>query len=121
MKMATSYGVIFTEEDIKFHEGNKNNSLIYKTFLEQSNANLSLQDVMKTYVRAIDEQIQRDEPFKVYKVDEEKAKVMVKHLLSKLYQLGSVLSVFMPQTSAKIFECISENKMPEKALFNRLS
>jgi methionyl-tRNA synthetase len=120
MKMATSYGVTFIEEDINWHKTHKSDPLTYKTSLEQSNTNFSLQDVMKTYVRAIDEQIQHDEPFKVYKVDEEKAKVMVKDLLSKLYQLGNVLSVFMPQTSAKILECISENKMPEKALFNRL-
>jgi hypothetical protein len=40
--------------------------------------------------------------------------------LRELHGIAEALAVFMPQTSAKILECIKDNKMPEKPLFGRL-
>jgi methionyl-tRNA synthetase len=65
--------------------------------------------------------IQDREPFKVYKINPEEAKQLVEHAMAMLYVVAHLFEVIMPQTSAKILECIKENKMPEKALFNRLS
>ena len=69
----------------------------------------------------MDNLIQTTEPFKLIKVDEVKAKEIVFSLLSNLYYFGIIVRPFIPNTSAKIIECIRENKMPEKPLFNRLS
>ncbi len=69
---------------------------------------------------ALDKRIQDEAPFKVIKVDEEKGKVMIHQLLLELLQIATDLSIFMPKTSAKIIECIRDNKMPEKPLFGRL-
>jgi len=112
MKMAVSYnasGIIipvkldwyennFTNFDLK-----KNIALIFSTAKE------------------LDEIIQKEEPFKVFKQDPEKARDMVRMLIPRLAQIAILLEPFLPKTSAKILECISENKMPEKALFSRLA
>ena len=67
----------------------------------------------------MDKVIQEKEPYKMIKTDEVEAKKIVEFLLHNLYVLGLYLEVFLPDTSAKILECIRENKMPEKPLFNR--
>jgi methionyl-tRNA synthetase len=71
-------------------------------------------------VRTLDHNIQTEEPFKVIKVDRIKGEVLIIDLVTRLYVVAKILSIFMPQTSAKILECIAENKMPEKPLFARL-
>ncbi len=70
---------------------------------------------------SLDKTIQDTEPFKVVKVDEVKGKEMIKELVSQLAGIAQALDIFMPKTSAKILECIRENKMPEKPLFGRLT
>jgi methionyl-tRNA synthetase len=120
MKMATTYGVLFSEEDKLSHFEAKKHPVTSETFLEKYDITHAFQDIIITYCQKLDSKIQAEEPFKVYKTDQEKAKVIVKNLLHGLWQLQSALALFMPQTSAKILECISENKMPEKALFSRL-
>lgn len=87
--------------------------------LENFDVNASLRNLMSD-MRALDEYIATNEPFKVIKVDETKGKEMVLHCLTQLAAFGSKLSIFMPETSAKILECVKENKMPEKPLFARL-
>lgn len=76
-------------------------------------------EIVMTQINTLDKKIQEEEPFKVIKVDESKGKVIIKELLEMLYDIGIDLQIFLPQTSAKILECIRENKMPEKPLFNR--
>lgn len=77
-------------------------------------------EIIMTKVNNLDKKIQEEEPFKVIKRDEEKGKKMIVELLNQLYDIANDLQVFLPRTSAKILECIRENKMPEKPLFNRL-
>ena len=77
-------------------------------------------EVVMNKVRALDQHIQETEPFKVIKTDEEKGKKLISELLVSLNEIGELLKPFLPKTSAKILECICENKMPEKPLFNRL-
>lgn len=79
----------------------------------------ALEVVMKK-VNDLDKKIQVEEPFKVIKIDEEKGKKIIKELLVSLNEIAEDLQIFLPRTSAKILECIRENKMPEKALFNRI-
>lgn len=77
-------------------------------------------EVVVTKINMLDKKIQTEEPFKVIKVDEEKGKKIIEELVKELYEIASLLEIFLPRTSAKILECIRENKMPEKPLFNRL-
>ena len=63
--------------------------------------------------------MQREEPFKVVKVDEEKGREMLEILRKKVYTIGRLLNPFMPETSKLIKTLVIENKMPEKPLFPR--
>lgn len=108
MKMATSNNI-------------KNN---YKEFNEKNeikgfDVNSAIKILMKE-ISVIDEYIANNEPFKVIKIDKEKGEQMIKDCLNSLFNVASGLSPFLPNTSAKILECICENKMPEKPIFNRL-
>jgi methionyl-tRNA synthetase len=66
-----------------------------------------------------DEYMQKNEPFKVVKVDLEAGKKHLEFLRDNLYTIARLLNPFMPTTSEKIKEIIKENKMPEKPLFPR--
>ena len=98
-----------------------------ETFAEEMLMNLDSFDTKKALeiitekINALDKKIQAEEPFKVIKVNEEKGKEIIKQLLSGLYDVAYNLQAFLPRTSAKIIECIKENKMPEKPLFARLA
>ncbi len=89
------------------------------TDLKQFDIKKSLGNIMAR-INALDKKIQDEEPFKVIKVDEARGKMVIKELLNELYVVAKNLQIFLPQTSAKIIECICESKMPEKALFGRL-
>ena len=60
------------------------------------------------------------EPFKVIKINKKEGTESIKRCLLQLWNIANWLAPFLPKTSAKILECISENKMPERPLFNRL-
>jgi methionyl-tRNA synthetase len=112
MKMATTANIVAEVT----HDG-----------AEKPNVNLENFDVKKALeevtakIASLDKKIQTEEPFKVIKVDEVKGKVIIKELLTTLHEIVCDLEIFLPKTSAKILECIRENKMPEKPLFGRLS
>lgn len=71
-------------------------------------------------MNAIDEAIAVHQPFRVVKTNPDEGKEMIKECLIFLKSFAMYLEFALPQTSAKILECIRENKMPEKPLFNRL-
>ncbi len=114
MKMATSYGVSKNDIDLSILEQSW-----FTDDMDKGLTQFALRNIMAS-TKMMDTYIQVHEPFKLIKVDEEQAKVHVAYLLRALYDIAVVLQFFMPQTSAKILECIRENKMPEKPLFNRL-
>ncbi len=91
-----------------------------KQYFDVFDTNKALKGLM-TILGTIDKKITDTEPFKLVKTDPEAAAKIIESLLSELRAVAEVLGVFMPQTSAKILECIRENKMPEKPLFARLS
>lgn len=67
----------------------------------------------------LDAYIQKNEPFKKIKVDEEGAKKDLHYLLYHLYRAALALEPLLPETSLKIQELIKENKKPETPLFLR--
>ncbi len=116
MKMATTYGVQLSEEDKKtaaYGEGVKDD------LLEKFDISKRMNEILLN-IGSIDEDIQKNEPFKKIKINEEEAKKDVYRELYHLYGVALMLESFLPHASSKILECIRENKMPEKPLFNRL-
>jgi methionyl-tRNA synthetase len=72
-------------------------------------------------VTELDQYIQKEEPFKVIKVDAEKGKGIIRECVQRLNDIAILLKVYLPNTSTKILELIELNQIPEKPLFNRLS
>lgn len=66
-----------------------------------------------------DAYMQKNEPFKVVKVDLEAGKKHLEFLRENLYTIARLLNPFMPTTSERIKEIVVANKMPEKPLFPR--
>lgn len=120
LKMAISYGVDTS------HSQYVKQQVIFPHLFGEWKSNLDVFDTsesikkLMSQVRAVDEFIQLNEPFKQIKINEQKAKEDVAYVLAQLTFIAGNLSVFLPKTSAKILECIVENKMPERPLFARL-
>ncbi len=110
MKMATGNNVQISFEKVtpKTESG-----------LENFDTNMDIKQCMES-MRALDEYIATNEPFKVIKVDGEKGKEMIIFCLHGLLALAQRLEVHIPNTGAVMLSCIRENKMPEKPLFARL-
>ncbi len=122
MKMATTYGVGLSPEELNKKYFLNEETLSVRSLLANSLENFNISDGIKSafsFVNNLDKVIQEKEPYKLIKTDEVEAKKIVEFLLHNLYVLGLYLEIFLPHTSAKILECIRENKMPEKPLFNR--
>lgn len=116
MKMATTYGVQLSEEDKKMEAYNDG---VKDDFLENFDLSRRMNEIWLN-ISSVDEDIQKNEPFKKIKINEEEAKKDVYRELYHLYGIALLLENFLPRTSTKILECIRENKMPEKPLFGRL-
>ena len=112
MKMATNNGVKI--QDIRYKIQDEIHNALNDFDIKKSI------EVVTNKINTLDKKIQSEEPFKVIKINEEKGKKIIGELLTELYEIASLLEVFLPRTSAKILECIRENKMPEKPLFGRL-
>ncbi|MCX6756683.1 MAG: class I tRNA ligase family protein, partial [Candidatus Nomurabacteria bacterium] len=123
MKMATSYNVTLSVENFEKKYFLNNPELSIKKVLSESlnvfDTNLGIKGIF-LFLNNLDKVIQEKEPYKLIKTDENKAKEIVEFLLYNLYITSLSLGIFLPSTSTKILECIRENKMPEKPLFNRL-
>jgi len=79
----------------------------------------AVMDLTWSLIRDLDEYIQKEEPFKVIKVDEEKGKEIIKILVQKLYIIAKRIEPLLPETSKKMLELIKANKKPEVPLFLR--
>lgn len=82
------------------------------------NFQAALDEIWKK-IGALDEYIQREEPFKKIKVNEVEAKKDVAYLLSHLLRISYELEPAMPTTSFNIRDAVLSNKKPEN-LFKRL-
>ena len=76
-------------------------------------------DLVFAKIKALDEDIQNTEPFKLVKTDPEKGKEIITNLVICLHGVAKHLEPFLPATSEKIIEAIDANKMPEAPLFLR--
>ncbi len=76
-------------------------------------------DSIWVHIGELDAFIQREEPFKKIKIDEDAAKSDVVYLLLELEKIATELAPFIPSTSATILQALKENKKPEN-LFARL-
>ncbi|MBP6912657.1 MAG: methionine--tRNA ligase [Candidatus Pacebacteria bacterium] len=113
MTMATNYEVKLNEDSLNtkyFTEPIKD--------LENFEINAFVNNVWAN-LKKLDEDIQREEPFKKIKVDPEGAKSDVMYLLKDLYKNALALEPILPETSKKIQTLIRENKKPETPLFLR--
>ena len=113
MKMAVSYGI----SPVGIVLGTD-------TVLKEDLSTFDIKKVVSTIVTQLgnlDKEIQEKKPFELYKTDPENAREIVKKLVVSLQVEAQLLKLFLPRTSAKILECILENKSPEKPLFKRLS
>jgi methionyl-tRNA synthetase len=66
-----------------------------------------------------DDQIQKNQPFKLIKSDPDKAKQDIADLVARTWRIATLLRPFMPETSKTILNAIHENKKPDN-LFPRL-
>lgn len=71
-------------------------------------------------IQALDEKIQKEEPFKVVKVDLDKGKEIISQLVLELYTIARMLNPIMPETNKYLKAQIKLNKKPEKPLFLRV-
>lgn len=79
----------------------------------------AIMDLTWSFIKDLDEYIQKEEPFKVIKNDEKKGMEIIKILVQKLYIIAKRVEPMLPETSKKIQELIKQNKKPEKPLFLR--
>lgn len=70
-------------------------------------------------ITEMDLYIQTNQPFKVVKTNGEEGKKMITELVIKLYSVARMLNPIIPETSAKIKEFITGNRVPETPLFQR--
>lgn len=75
--------------------------------------------IILEHVKALDTDIQIQEPFKVVKADPEKGRVLIKDLVKKLALVATLLLPVMPETSRTITGLITDHRMPETPLFVR--
>ncbi|MDB5204834.1 MAG: metG [Candidatus Taylorbacteria bacterium] len=90
----------------------------YYKFFETFEINKAM-DYIWAKIAELDTIIQQSEPFKLVKTDKEKGVEVIKSLVVKLYSIRRMLTPVMPETSAKIKECIKANKSPEAPIFLR--
>jgi len=76
-------------------------------------------DYVWSRVGVLDERIATEEPFKLVKVDKEKAQGIIRELVLEVYSIGRLLNPLMPETNRIIKETVLENKKPDN-LFKRL-
>lgn len=76
-------------------------------------------DLIWARISALDERITAEKPFSVVKEDIEKGRAMIGELVNELYQIGCLLTPFMPSTSEEVQKAVLENKKPDN-LFPRL-
>ncbi len=76
-------------------------------------------DYVWSRVGALDERIATEEPFKLVKVDKEKAQIIIRELVLEVYSIGRLLNPLMPETNRIIKEAVLANQKPDN-LFVRL-
>jgi len=78
-------------------------------------------DIVWAKISVLDVMIQKEEPFKKLKVEENKAQALelIDKLVKGLAEIALHLEAILPGTATKIQRCIKENKVPAEPLFMR--
>jgi methionyl-tRNA synthetase len=78
-------------------------------------------DIIWSKISVLDGLIQKEEPFKKVKEEVTKAHALeiIEKLVIGLAEVTVMLEPILPESAKVIWECIKENKVPEKALFMR--
>ncbi len=84
----------------------------YKKLMDNYELNKTM-DLIWQKISKLDLKIQETQPFKLIKTEPEKAKEILRELVSGLNQIAIMLKPFLPETSEKIIKIIEANKMPE--------
>ena len=95
----------------------KVSSATYNKAIEQFDIKCAI-DVVWEFIAYADREIQKQEPFKLIKIDKDKATEIIKVLVKRLWTISELLEPFMPITAQEIQKCIIDNKKPEN-LFPR--
>ena len=114
MKMAETYLI----EPIVFEDLKIKPSKIFEDAIAEFNLK-SAMDHIWVYISGMDEKIQKEQPFKVVKVDKGKGVEIIKELVLDLLHISKLLEPFLPDTAQKIQALIYANKKPETSLFLR--
>ncbi len=119
LKMMISYEVQFDVEHIQ----TSSYWLEQRDMLQKSLEHLDItgytSHIWKEFA-SIDKEIQDSEPFKLFKVDPEKAKTMVSSMMLKFYTLVHFAEPILPHTGPQILAYIQTRQMPEKPLFVKI-
>ena len=115
MKMVTSYGVDISHVNFNDHDVVLS---YHKKHIEEFDFNKVMDEIWRL-IGDLDTFIATNQPFKKIKEDEQGAHADLKYLAEELGRLSINLYPMMPETAAKIQECITEVKVPDKPLFAR--
>ena len=72
------------------------------------------------HVAELDKYIQKTEPFKLIKTDQESGKKIIAELVNRLYTIAHMVEPFIPIASKQIFDAIEKFEKPEVPVFNRI-
>ncbi len=76
--------------------------------------------IVLKWVADLDGDITKTEPFKLIKVNSEKAKHLISEYVVRLYTIARMLNPIMPEISSAIKSYVKANKKPETPLFPRV-
>ena len=79
----------------------------------------SAMDYIWSRIQKVDEEIAITEPFKLIKIEPEKAKSIIQDIKREINSIAYLLVPFMPDTADLMLEAVAANKKPEN-LFKRL-
>lgn len=120
MKLVEMYLIGQTLEEGVITQESVQEAPKYVKSIEEYDLKKAIQ-IITSLIGALDQTIQKKETFKLVKTNPVEGKILIYQHMYELKHIAEFLTPFLPKTSAKILECIRENKMPEKPLFNRLA
>ena len=119
LKMMISYEVQFDMEKVAHTPVWQKTEAILKESLDNLDLTGYASYIWKEFA-SIDKEIQDTEPFKVFKVDPDKARAIVSGMMIKFYTLVYFTDPILPHTSARIISYIRNRQMPERPLFVKI-
>ncbi len=119
LKMMISYEVRFATDKIETSGYWKECESVLENSLKKFDLTGYTEYIWKGFAE-IDKEIQDTEPFKLFKVDPDKARAIVSGMMLKFYTLVSFAEPILPHSAPRIIDCIRERRMPEKPLFMKI-